>query len=46
MRSAGVQAGSHAERYRIMLVLDTTTWAVRESDGEEVMFLIENLIRP
>jgi hypothetical protein len=31
------------ERYQLTLVLDHSAWAIRKSDGDEVMMVIENL---
>ena len=31
------------ERYQLTLILDYSAWAIRQSDGDEVMMVIENL---
>jgi hypothetical protein len=37
-------SASQGKRYQLVLVLDRTVWGVRQSDGEEVLLLLENLI--
>ena len=32
------------ECYKLIFVLETSAWGVRQSDGEECMLLIENLV--
>ena len=36
-------SSNRKERYKLTLILDHSAWAIRQSDEEEVMLLIENL---